>query len=157
MTTTIKNYTGARRPDFDGEAGKAWEWTNKQPACLGMWLIHRPDAHPYWSNYALAVAHLRPVEGMPPAHKHSPHASHELILFALDPSHAPDPDDEASVKLLKPQNLVRQLDNYSDAAALLLATAMVRAFVSGDLNPDTDHRSCQERWLDDTIKFNLTV
>lgn len=150
MNATIKSYNGAREPDFTGAAGRAWRWNGTPPGTVAAWLLHCPGSHPMWCNYLLSVIHLRPIEGQP-AHKQTPAATHEMVLFALDPEHEPNPSDARTVRILTPQNLCRQIEHYTALAALRLTEEMAQAFVSGALNPDTDHRVCQERWLDEAI------
>lgn len=145
----ILSYEGPRQPDMVDAAGKAWEWKTANPAAVGVWLLHRPDAHPFWHNYLIGVAHLREEEGIAPPVKARPEATHEIIILALDPKTAPDPDRYDSICPLHPPNLAWQIDRHSDASARLLCEKLVKAMVTGALSPDTDHTSCQERWLRD--------
>jgi oligoribonuclease NrnB/cAMP/cGMP phosphodiesterase (DHH superfamily) len=133
-----------RAPTLVGAVGQAWDWHAKPPACVGQWLVHRPGAHPLWSHYLVSVVHLRPGAGLPaPA---GPPATHELVLYALSPTLEPDPD-QPPAGLLTPANLVVWLEDLSDREAGTLAEGLVGAIVSGAVNPDTDHRHCQEKWL----------
>lgn len=148
MIATLRVPSMGGAPD---EIGAAWEWNNSMPATLAAWLLHRPDAHPFWANYLVSIVHLRPIEGMPPAKKTSPEMTHELLVLALDPNHVPNPDDEKTCRPLQPANLVHQLALPDDATALQLVEQFTRALVDGSLNPDTDHRSCQKRWIEETL------
>lgn len=146
----IKSYTGPREPDVTGERGKAWRYcsaTTEFNATLVSWLLHRPDAHSFWHNYIVSLIHLRPLPGVDPAFLHTADATHEVIIIALNPSHEPNPDDVDSIRILTPPNLNQQLRNYTDAGALALVEKMITALV-GPLSPDSDHRSCQQRWIE---------
>jgi hypothetical protein len=151
--TEIKQYSGSRQPDKQG-FGKAWKYDipESSPAALEAWLVHRPDAHPLWSNYMVSIVTLADVPGMPPAKKRTRSCTHELQVLALDPEHEPDPDKSTGSKFLYPPNFVRQFEDFTDDLAKLVGERLVAGFVNGDVNPDTDHRTCQERYVDTLVE-----
>lgn len=118
------------------------------PACLRAVLMHLPGSHPFWSRYQVALVHLRPMEGMPPARLRFPDASHEVHIFSLDPDTLPNPADPNSIRRLSPPDLAHQLRGLDDARALAVFDAFVRALDSRQLSPDSDFRRMNEAWLE---------
>jgi len=116
------------------------------PAALASAVLHRPDAHPFWSYYQISAIHLRPIEGMAPARKHNPASTHELQVLALKSHEGFDPSQPSTFKALLPPNLIIQIES-TDELAIELWSQLVRAIDDRELNPDTDHRSAQLAWL----------
>lgn len=151
-----------REPNFKGPCGSAWRvampTNHERPdttATLGMWLLTVPGAHPAWHSYALAVIHLRDIAGVRPAVKRIPDATHEVLLFALDPGVSlPDPDDGAHFRpaFLSPANLVEQMQALTDEQAVAIVEGLARAFVDGHASPDTDFRSQTQALLRSTVE-----
>lgn len=85
-----------------------------------------------------------------PAQLRYPDASHEIVIIALNPNVEVDPGDPKSFgrAYLTPINLSYQLRGSKDEDALHLYTAFLEALSSGEVSPDTDHRSCQIAWLE---------
>jgi hypothetical protein len=149
---TIEN----TEPDFTGFA-RAWRVTYTVPkgcedkdGTVGIWMINAPWAHPVWSNYMMLCVHLRPMPGKQrPAVIHKPGATHEVMLYALDPG-KPVPVEtfegaELHPKLLTPANFVGQFTIDADKpevadqlARELLESAAIKPICAGKLNPDTD-------------------
>jgi len=133
-------------PAKQGEHGKAWRLDiaalrrkhGKVGGELGGWIVEAPWAHPMWHSYVIAVIHLRPIAGFPPAVIRLQGATHEVILFALDPSHTPTLDNFP--KFLSPSNFVGQWIAESDEAAVAKMDACVDEIIAGRLSPDTDFR-----------------
>jgi hypothetical protein len=117
---------------------------------LDSWIVHAPWAHPVWPNYLLCCISLRAVPGWPPAKINLEGATHEVMLFALDPDSPPTAD--AMPKLLHPSNFVGQFIETSDTAANERIKACVQDIVHGKLNPDTDAR---QQWVDRFSASNL--
>lgn len=117
-------------------------------AALRAVLLHRPDAHPHWHTYQVAVVHLRPVEGLPPPKLAFPDGSHEISILAVDPRTEPNPDDLRSIQTLHPPNMVSQLRALTDEGALALFGAFVKALSTHELCPDSDHFRSQLAWLE---------
>lgn len=103
------------------------------------WIVQAPYAHPVWHSYWVACVTLRDVEGLPPAVIHRPGATHEIIVYALNPE-KPTTIDEP-VHFLTPSNFVGQFTAWSDEAAREIIGRVVRDIIDGILNPDTDFRS----------------
>ena len=87
----------------------------------------------------LSVVHLRPVEGMGPAHLQFPKATHEILLAALDP-------DQEGLSMLRPLNFCDQMQVDCDEAAVEVASRLVTMVVAGLLWAEPP-MSCQvEPW-----------
>ena len=151
-----------RESDFTGPRGDMWKAKTpsvpSEPAhmaTLGCWILTIPGAHPWWHDYLLSIVHLRDIPGVPPAIKHFPEATHEIMLYALDPDvDPPDPDDGDNFhpKFLTPANLVEQIHGVTDEQARSITEKLGRAFVDGIASPDTDYRSHTQKLLRNTIK-----
>jgi hypothetical protein len=124
------------------------ECSQKAPAVLRAVLLHRPDAHPIWHTYLVYIVHLRPLDGLPEPVLAFPDATHEIAIYALDPSCEPDPANPKTLRHLLPVNLSHQLRRRSDVGALAVFAEFVQALSSGALSPDTDCRRAQIGWLE---------
>lgn len=118
--------------------------------CLENWYIHlgQPQ-HPFWSDYSLAVVHLREIPGTDPPQLRYPEAEYELMLLALDPGPPrPSPDDHSTLKPLTPQNVVVQFDlGGDDASAKEVLRLAVKAVLDGVLLAETSGmRGAAEAW-----------
>lgn len=141
------------QPALEGRAGQAWVIDQEalrrrtgQPldaraeaAALPNWIVHAPAAHPLWSHYLIGCIPLRDLPGLPPAFIHLDGATHEVIVYAMDPEHQPEIDGVPY--LLTPVNFVGQFIADSDEAAAQRVQAAVQEIVDGVLSPDTDARS----------------
>jgi hypothetical protein len=143
-----------------GAMGKAWKldleaWRARYPGKsdggICGWIVEAPWAHPMWHSYFLSAVHLRELPGMPPARIYLPGATHEVMLFALDPYQTPRLDEMSSY--LMPANFTGQWIAESDEAAVAKVEATVDDILAGRLSPDTDHlRSWMERFSDSNVK-----
>lgn len=100
------------------------------PACLHHEIIEAAWAHPVWSHYALSIVHLRDTDGAPPATKHFPEATHELVIAALDPKDNKTPPF--------PANYCGQFAFAEDHQAAAFARAVAMGVRSSAIHPDTD-------------------
>lgn len=130
-----------------GPAGRAWPLplrteTIAQQAAIGCYLVEAPRAHPLWSQYTLAAAHLRPIAGALEPELFHPAATHQVWLFAIRSDDHREPDDGQSFppRLLSPQNYTGQWRAPSDADALGDIRRAALDIVNGLLSPDTDFR-----------------
>jgi len=119
-----------------GRFGKATKMANKpltksQEATLGAYLMYIPSAHLFWRHYMICVIHLRDIEGANPAVKQYPEATHELLVAALNPDYAPDPNDPETIHTLRPLNVVVQFTVPKDEDAQEILTLAARACVDG--------------------------
>jgi hypothetical protein len=157
-------------PAFEGPLGKAWKYP--LPTDDGDWrlavsldanyLIFAPSAHPFWAWHVLLAIALRDVDGQPPAHKHYPEATHELMVWALDPDHPPPdprawpmPPDDGSprpLQMMQPADAVVQFDVASDEQATEIVTLAAKACTTGLLVPDSDHRGAWEDTIATTAR-----
>lgn len=146
-------------PTKQGTHGKAWRLDySKWPragttphASIDGWIVEALWAHPMWHSYILSAVHLRAIEGFPPAVINLPGATHEVMLYALDPQHTPQLD--RFPKVLTPPNFFGQWIAESDEAAAKKVEACVDEIIAGELSPDTDLRCMWvDRFSDSNIK-----
>ena len=140
-----------QNPNFIGAAGRAWELTAtssnlrvEHTASLGGWLIEAPFAHPAWNYHVASLVHLREIPGAAPAVIKFNGASHEFMMYALDPRFEEelDPDNTDTLKrILEPFDMVEQLKVDSDDRALEVVRFAVQKCVEGELLPDADGRN----------------
>lgn len=129
------------------------------PATLSWWLITAPAYHPLWSQYVLSVVTLDDQPGMPPALLHFPGATHELIVFALNPGEPPRRITAEDLQrgdwagYLRPVNIVHQFTATNDEMHQLAELACT-GVVNGVLNPETADAPSQvrETWLTACVK-----
>lgn len=157
MTITHGPWLHARTPTFEGAAGKAWritDWTPQTPdqtATVGGFLVFAPHAHPFWAYWVASVVHLRPIEGVKPAFRRHDDHSHEFMVLALNPDHAPpDPKGWGPFHYLKPIDVVEQFQVPSDEAASTLLDLAMQAIVHGHLSPDQDFRTAWKQAIAET-------
>jgi hypothetical protein len=126
---------------FTGPAGVAvevlHEWEPDDPpdvqGTVATWFLRVPEQSPGWDRYLLSVVHLRPIDGVRPAVVRVPHATHEVLLLALDPAVDPQPTDVESWRFLRPVNVCEQIELPHDDAARVLLGLAARAVVAGVL------------------------
>lgn len=119
----------------------------------GIWagtiLFRCPWAHPLWSDYALLVYDLTsPAKDLAAPSKRDPSATHEFMLYALDPERPVDfaaPITAGSYSPLQPANYGYQFHAHSNSAAWARVKGLVDDCLSGMLSPDTDWRSAWTR------------
>jgi hypothetical protein len=146
-------------PDIAGDEGKAWlchleegrtimKIRPEQDACICHWVVEAAWAHPAWHSYSLFCQHLRPMPDYDsPVKFHLEDATHELLLFALDPR-------KDRVELIKtgmvkgnwmqPANFAAQFIELDDDLARGRIRSTVQEIVDGKLSPDTDYR---QMWI----------
>jgi hypothetical protein len=157
-------------PLYEGAFGKAWKFPmpdddpdwRRAVNLDANFLIFAPGAHPMWSWHILMAISLRDVDGQPPAHKRYPEATHELMVYALDPGHpVPDPrawqlppDDGAPrpLQLLQPPDAVVQFHVDDDRHATEIVALAAEACTKGLLVPDSDHRGMWDRSITATAQ-----
>lgn len=134
-------------PDMTGQHGAAWRVNlaaviAKYPAGPPMeltpcaWVVHAPYAHPIWHSYAIACVALRHHERAPVPRICLEGATHQIMVWALDPEHPVTVDDRP--RLLTPLNFGAQFIAESDVAAVKRIDETVRDVIEANLNPDTD-------------------
>lgn len=122
--------------------------TDQPTAAVSLWLLDAPNAHPAWRFHSLIVVHLREVEGVPAPVMQFAGASHELMVYALDPDH----DDEIMVgdpltqlHYLTPPDAVVQFIVADDEQARSVAAFAAHAVAHGLVVPDADFREDWEK------------
>lgn len=145
------------KPTIQGSAGKAWNLERAPKpddppdwqGALAQWLIYQPGVNAFWSYWRMDLIHLRPIEGVRPAHKHYPEAEYEMIFVALDPDSTPNPAyPDTCARFLDPPDLVYQFHGLNDVQAKHLLELAVRYCCDGGASPDSDWRS---RWRDQIL------
>lgn len=131
-------------PTLTGRHGKAWKIDVSKhakafPACIALWMVEAPWAHPFWHSYIISLVDLkeRPTDEVKPT-LYFPTATHELMVLAMDPRLAREQAFErVSGLCLYPPNFGAQMTS-DDATADKLIEATVKEILAGDLSPDTD-------------------
>jgi hypothetical protein len=131
-------------PVIKSQFGAVWDFefpedlVPRSLAWLHSWALSAPWAHPIWKYYYVTLIHLRPVKGLPNAVKHDVQATHEIMVYALDPAH---PVMQGVIPLaLTPPNFCGQFEAESDAAAVEYVKLCLYEVCDGALSPDTDFR-----------------
>lgn len=158
--------TVAARAVFIGEHGQAWRCDLENmckvqqvdPEAFGTvagWIVEAPWAHPLWHSYGVVLLHLRPLpKGAEPI-IHLPGATHELIVFALDPDAKREEliSEAFGNSFLHPANFAAQFIEMTDDGAIAQVEDSIRRICAGSLNPDTDAlRQWVALWGDSMIK-----
>lgn len=130
-------------------------------ATVAVWLLTCPGRHPVWSQWALSAVTLAPVDGYPPAKITVEGATHELLLFAIEPQIVVDPNarlweprdvGEFAKHMLTPVNIVEQVRLGSDEQARELTSLLAQAVAHGVLDPETaDSPERTRRYWSSTI------
>ncbi|NEI52689.1 hypothetical protein GR217_34285 [Rhizobium leguminosarum] len=131
----------------------AWKQTTSDASGIfnAAWIIEAPFAHPFWHQYALFLYDLTtPRPGDPPLNLHLPGATHEMLLYALDPDHPIERDAHLTpekIRRLEPANYGYQFKADSDDVAEARMQAIVDGIVAREINPDTDWRGSWDNAL----------
>lgn len=129
----------------------------EQDACICHWVIEAAWAHPAWHSYSIFCQHLRPMEGYDkPVITHLEGATHEMLVFALDPRK----DRESMIKTgivdgrwMNPPNFAAQFIAMNDEVARAKIQGAVQDIIDGTLSPDTDFRAMWiERFGDNMVR-----
>lgn len=138
-------------PTLTGAHGRAWTCdldaarrmcgvAAEQDAMLASWVIEARWAHPFWHSYSLMVYHLRPLPDARPTKFYLAGATHEVLLYALNPEEPREPAIKGGPHdWLHPCNFAAQFIAADDAAAAARIEAAVTRIVNGTLSPDTDY------------------
>lgn len=134
-------------PHITGPHGQAWRYdmdafrkkvnTGRPDSGIASWLVRAPWANIMWHSYALHLIHLRPVPGLAPPKIYLPDATHEMMLFALDPKW-----ELSTLEYpphLFPINFAAQFIEPTDAQAQERCEKCIIEIVNGQLSPDTDY------------------
>lgn len=141
-------------PTYDGPVGRAWrlalpdmsdDWRG-QVTLDSNFVVFAPQAHPMWSWHIIFAVSLRDVEGQDQTpYKEYKEATHELMVWAIDPNHlAPDPrawpaPGSKDLHLLRPPDCVVQFHVESDDHAVKVVDLCAKACTTGLLVPDSDY------------------
>jgi len=144
--------------EIKAKSGSAWECamvpdekrlTPDQTATIAAWIMQCPGWSPAWDKFLLCCVHLRQIEGVKPAVFTMQGATHEIMLVALDPTYAADPDDIFSDKtrILHPINIVQQFIVNNDDQAIELTKNVAMACIQGILPIEPQGiRGAREYW-----------
>lgn len=149
------------KPDIEGPHGRAWKVdmdairikyniAPENDGTVAAWIVEAPWAHPAWHSYVIYCVHLRPLPDNRRTLIYFPEATHEILLFALDPHHPRQPiiEGKDSPHRLTPSNFAAQFVEISDELAAERIEQCAREIVEGKLSPDTDFIS---QWI---ARFN---
>lgn len=158
-----RQLTEHTEPTMRGRLGNAWlidqeavgrrhgiVYDPRASVTLPSWIASASYAHPLWSHYAILCVALRDVPGVPKAIVHLPGATHEVLVFALDPDTKPAVDDMP--RALQPINFSGQFVEADDMAAAARVQQAVQDVIDGTLNPDSDFR---RQWVERFSGSNL--
>lgn len=109
--------------------------TPNHPIFHRTWIIRAEWAHPLWHSYGVLLYDLTTPGHSDPA-VYLEGATHELMIFALDPDHPAEPP----LKFLKPANHGYQFAAATNEAAAERVVALLDEIDGGKLSPDTDYR-----------------
>ncbi len=150
-TSSTLQLTETTEPTMRGRLGNAWlidmEAVSRRrgivndpraAVTLPCWIASAAYAHPLWSHYTIMCVALREVPGLPKATVGLDGATHEILVFALDPGTKPAVDDVP--RILHPINFAGQFVAADDISAAALVQQAVQDVIDGTLNPDTDFR-----------------
>lgn len=140
-----------------GKARPFREGPEPGTGAVGGWLVLAPFVHPVWDQYLFQLIHLREIDGMKPAVITLPDATHELYVWAIDPSKpvGSDAKEDAQLALLQPLNQLVQFIAPSDEAAKRRCLDAVLAVIAGRLSCDDDFRTAFETFI--RRPFELTA
>lgn len=142
-----------RQPDKSGTGCMAWKvtWPAKrksQQGAVSQWLV-KGAFHPFWDQWVVAAISLKDIEGVPPAKKHKPEYTHEIIIFSVDPRVKVDPDVLPKGGFaMDPPDLVKQFTVPEDKDAAWIVEAMIIHICNGQASPDSDWK----RYWEETIE-----
>ena len=152
-------------PTITGPMGRAWSvpLSNDKPewsGSVGVWLLESDKFHPAWTRWLVGLVHLRPIEGVRPAAKHFPSATHEFHIVSLNPEHYANHAEKLAGRFsedepwgfLTPIDVVEQFEVSADAIARQILDLAVRAILDGHASPDQDYRTLWQRLIADTAK-----
>lgn len=121
-------------------------------ATIANYFLTCPGQSIAWPNYLLSCIHLRPIDGVQPAVVKIPHATHEVMLLALNPAAKPTPTDPRSWQHLTPANLMEQVELPDDDAARHLLHDAAQAVVDGILWAEPPLSGQVEPWRTSLIR-----
>jgi hypothetical protein len=121
-------------------------------ATISLWFLECPGQTPFWDKFILAIIHLRPIKAVRAAHVSVPHATHEVLLVALDPDSDPRADDPDSWHHLLPVNVVEQIELPDDEAAAVLLGQCAAAVLDGHLWAEPPLSGQLEPWRTAVLK-----
>ena len=114
------------------------------------WIVEAPWAHPVWDNYVVLLYDLTTDTGSAPA-IHREGMTHELMVFALDPSKPIDPPSH----MLRPANHGYQFKADSDEAATERVVNLLEEIEVKHLSPDTDFRTMWDVRFPDGVSLHM--
>jgi len=121
---------------------------------VGTWLVHVPDAHPWWEWWVVGVVHLREMTGVPEAKLAYDGAEYEFTIITVDPDRCPTPDPDLvdeGYEFLLPPDVCEQFHGVNDVDATRIGEMAVTAIVAGKISPDEDFRPAWRERLSKTV------
>lgn len=118
----------------------------EQAGTLASWLVTAPGQSSITSDFLVAVVHLRPIPGAPPAPIRVEGATHEILVMALDPSARPRHDDQSTLVSFTPSNVQMQWGGLDDAGAVDVTALLVAAVCDGWVQVEPPMLGDQSLW-----------
>ncbi len=114
------------------------------------WVLKAAWAHPLWHSYVVFLYDLTSPspDGTAPT-VYLEGATHELMVFALDPDHPA----EMPFRMLQPANHGYQFKAESNAAAEARVVALLDEVEATTLSPDTDFRAMWDARFADGVSL----
>lgn len=109
---------------------------------VATYLLNAPMYHPAWGQYVMSIIDLKPDPRFADATLYLPEATHELVLFAIDPEHSLDVDAvtrycvTGDLPILRPVNIGQQF-TATDEEMHQVGWFACRGVVTGRLFPET--------------------
>lgn len=101
-------------------------------ASLDCWNMVLPGDHAFWDRYSITACSLADFPGVQPAKKQFPEATHEILVFAIDPKCPQDVFERGENWILTPQNHHVQCV-ATDESCNKAIEELARLFVDGNL------------------------
>jgi hypothetical protein len=130
-----------------GAHGRAWRTRLPTPgAALAVWIVEADWARD-GRAFLMAVCHLRPLDGVPDAAPRDPGATHEAVIYEIDPAWPIELD--ATPVLRAPGLLSSHFRATSDRAAIMTLGKAVRDVIHQRVGPGPEFAA---HWL---VRFRV--
>lgn len=140
----------ADKPDRTAPHGRGWRCrhpdADRFPAAVETWLLHVPQAHPYWAFWMVGAIALDPDRGVDRRALQFAEATHEFIIVAMDPARPiPPPSRWEDAVYSDAPDLKFQVelptDERGDRAAREIVVLMARTVIERGMSPDAVNRA----------------
>lgn len=126
--------------------------TPEGPVFAATWIVEAKWAHPLWHSYVFFLYDIATeIPDQRPAVIYRDGMTHELLVYALDPSHPV----ESTFQVLQPANHGYQFKAESDEAAIARVVALLEEIEAKKLSPDTDFRAMWDVRFSDGVSLHM--